>query len=117
MSHENQHDTEASAVSDTPTEVGNSSQSLDCPICSFESFEYHSDEGVYRAMFDAEEFEPATAVIGAVSTVAEIDPLDVEPLHSTIDSDALNTLFSDGRRSEGDLHVRFPVDGYGVSLS
>jgi len=90
---------------------------VDCDVCSFESFEYHPDEGVHRAIFDGSEVAPSTAVIGALSTVADVDPLNIEPLHSTVDTDALNALFSGKRHSEGDIHARFAVEGYSIKVS
>lgn len=92
-------------------------ESLDCSFCSFESFEHHPDERAYRAMFDAEIVEPSTAVVGAVSTVAGNDPRDIEPLYSTIDPDALDALFDRRKTAEGDLQIRFTIDGYDVTLS
>jgi hypothetical protein len=68
-------------------------------------------------MFDGDVVAPSTAVVGAVSTVADEDPLDIEPLHSTIDPDALDALFSGKRRGEGDIHVRFSVAGHSVTVS
>ena len=92
-------------------------QSVDCSVCSFESFEYYSDEEVHQATFDGDVVAPSMAVVGAVSTVANKDPLDIKPLHSTIDPDALNALFADSERGEGDVHARFSVEGYSVTLS
>ncbi|WP_418281497.1 HalOD1 output domain-containing protein [Halorubrum sp. DTA98] len=68
-------------------------------------------------MFDAEIVEPSTAVVGAVATVAGNDPLDIEPLYSTVDPDALDALFDRRKPVVGDLHTRFTLDGYDVTLS
>jgi len=68
-------------------------------------------------MFDGDVVAPSTAVVGAVSTVADKDPLNIEPLHSTIDPDILNALFSGKRHGEGDIHARFSVAGHSVTVS
>ena len=91
-------------------------KSMTCDICSFESVEYDTDEAEYRAIFDAEAIAPSTAVIGAVATIAETDPLDLTPLQKTIDTDALDTLFSPRPTADGDSQVTFVYDGYDVTL-
>jgi hypothetical protein len=68
-------------------------------------------------MFDGDVVAPSTAVVGAVSTVADEDPLNIEPLHSTVDTDALNAIFANNKRGEGNTHARFSVEGYSVTLS
>jgi hypothetical protein len=64
---------------------------------------------VYRAIFDADVVASSTAIVGAVSAITNKDPLNIEPLHSTIDPDALDTLFADSRRGESDIHARFSL--------
>jgi len=117
MSRDFHPDPEDNVSSEPSTGSASQTQSVDCGVCSFESFEYHPDEGVHRAMFDGDVVAPSTAVVGAVSTVADKDPLNIEPLHSTVDPDALDALFSGKRHSEGDVHARFSVAGHGVTVS
>jgi len=117
MSRDRQPPTEENVSPKAPSEPGSIPDSLECDICSFESFEYHSDDGVYRAIFDADVVAPSTAIVGAVSAVANKDPLNIEPLHSTIDPDALDTLFAASRRDESDIHARFSLKGYSIRLS
>jgi hypothetical protein len=92
-------------------------RSVDCDICPFESFEYYPDEEVHRAIFDEDVVAPSMAVVGAVSTAADRDPLDIGPLHSTVDPDALNAIFADSKQGEGNIHAHFSIDGYSVTLS
>jgi hypothetical protein len=117
MSSDSHPDSEDSVSSEAPTGSESHTHSVDCGVCSFEEFEYLPDEGVYRAIFDADGVAPSMAVIGAISTVADKDPLNIEPLYSTIDPEALDTLFAHSSRSEGDKHARFSVEGYSVLLS
>lgn len=117
MSRERQRTAEETVSPESTSRSGATPDPLDSDICSFESLEYHSDEDVYRADFDADVVAPSMAVIGAVSAVAGTDPLHIEPLHSTIDPDALDTLFADQKGGEGDLHAQFTLEGYSVTLS
>jgi len=117
MNRDSRPDTKDNVSSEASTVSEPQTQLVDCGFCSFESFEYHPDEGVHRAVFDGDEVAPSMAVIGAVSTVAEKDPLDLEPLHSAIDPDALDAFLADTKGGEGDIPLRFSVEGYSVSLS
>lgn len=111
LSTERDGPVQSSAGTDSTTRSGETA------VCSFESFESNPDEGIHRAMFDASEIAPSTAVVGAVSVVADSDPLEMEPLHSAIDVDALNALVGGTRRSGGDRHAKFPVDEFRVTVS
>jgi len=117
MSRDSPPDPEDTVSSEPLTGSASQTQSVECGICSFESFEYYPDEDVYRAMFDGDVVTPSMAVVGAVSTVADEDPLDIEPLHSTVDPDALDALFSGKRHDKGDIHARFSVAGHSVTVS
>ena len=56
-------------------------------------------------------------VVGAIATVNDCDPLEVDPLYHTIDPEALEALFASG--PEGPRHgaVTFIVDGLIVSVT
>lgn len=107
----------SSDQSDITCRTNSEARSLTCGICSFESFEYYPDERAYRALFDADESSPSEAVVGVISTAADIDPVDVEQLGSKTDADALNSLITNRRPFEGDVYVTFTLNGYDVSLS
>lgn len=92
-------------------------QSLSCSICSLESFEYYPDEATYRALFDADETSATEAVVGVISEIADIDPLDVEQLGSNIDTNALNSIVGTRRTFERDVHISFTLNEYDVTLS
>lgn len=56
-----------------------------------------------------------TKVITAVAERKGIDPIDLTPpLHSAIDPDALEALFSE--RDNGFVHVEFTYAGVGVTI-
>jgi hypothetical protein len=54
------------------------------------------------------------AVIDAVAREAGVSPLQLEPIASVVDPDALNGLFGDGR---GGVRVEFEYSGYHVCLT
>jgi len=56
--------------------------------------EYHEASGTYRTEFDPDTRPVCEAIITAVATATERDPLDVPPLYSVVDIDALATLFT-----------------------
>lgn len=59
---------------------------------------------------------PSYAVVEAVAGVADVDPLEMEPLHRAVDPDALDGIFGPtagaDRRSDG--CVEFDYAGYRV---
>ena len=61
---------------------------------------------------------PTAAVVTAISEQADADPTAIEPLHTVIDTDALNALFrqtaSAPSRARG---VQFEYLGYSVVLN
>lgn len=58
------------------------------------------------------------AVISTVATVAETDPMDLEPLYSAVDPDALNALFESPATdaSRDDIRVTFAFHGHEVTV-
>lgn len=58
------------------------------------------------------------AVVRAVASVLEADPLELTPIGAVVDPDALDGLFSARRRHDGrELTVAFEYAGYLVRLS
>lgn len=86
-------------------------------ICSFESFEHFPKKNRYRALYNHDKTEPSTAVISTVAEAADTDPIDMEPLHTTVDIDALDALMSPRRAVDGDLHISFRYHGHDVTVS
>lgn len=75
------------------------------------------DEGVYRINFDFTTVSPATAIISAVAAVTETDPLQIDPLYSTIDPDALNALFHWRNAQSSDIFLYFSIEGYDIKMT
>jgi|AntDeeMetagen134_2_1112570.scaffolds.fasta_scaffold00084_32 hypothetical protein len=89
----------------------------DRTITEFELFEYYPKEDTYRAFYDADRESPSTAIVSAVAAVSDTDPLDMDPLHTTVDTDALNSLITPHRAPVGDSHVTFEYCGCEVTAS
>lgn len=54
------------------------------------------------------------AVVDAVAAAAGVSPLQLEPIATVVDPDALNAVFRDG---ETGVHVEFEYSGYVVSVT
>lgn len=61
---------------------------------------------------------PSSAVVQAVSTVADEDPLDIEPLYDVVDPDALDTLFTQSQYYHGPPNgsIQFEYHSYTVVI-
>ncbi|MFW6152753.1 MAG: HalOD1 output domain-containing protein [Halobacteriota archaeon] len=61
---------------------------------------------------------PSTAVIEAVADETGRDPLDMQPLHHFIETDALDTLLSTAEaRGHVDMEISFDYAGVSVTVS
>lgn len=56
-------------------------------------------------------------VVGAIATVNDCDPLEVDPLYHAIDPEALEALFASGPEGPRYGVVTFTVDGLVVSVT
>lgn len=61
---------------------------------------------------------PSTAVVEAVADSTEREPLDMQPLHHFVESDALDSLLtSAAKRGFNDVEVCFRYEGVSVTVS
>lgn len=74
--------------------------------------EYDPDTDVYYAEFDSTETNASTAVVESVAEVRHCDPMDLEPLYHSVDTDALDAII-DG--SEG-VSVSLVANGLSVTI-
>lgn len=93
------------------------SPSLEQSLCNFESFEYHDDENAFRAIYSRDDESPSSAIISAVAVASDTDPLEMDPLHATVDPDALDVLLAPRRAAVGDFHIALEYQGYEVAAS
>lgn len=75
-----------------------------------------SESDVYRFGYDQDETPVNLAVVAALSEVIGVDPIDLEPLHTTVDTDALGILARVRATTTGDVHVTFSHEGHDVTV-
>lgn len=77
-----------------------------------------SETETYKVDFDIDERNPSTVVVTAISSINDIDPLELEKLNDHVDPDSLDSLFRPQRDGtpRGDGEVSFSFAGYEVSI-
>jgi hypothetical protein len=81
-----------------------------------ESLEFDRESGAYRARYDRDATAASMAVIAAVSNVLDTDPLELDPLHDTIDTDALDDLVRCRGPPNEPVDVSFTVEGHKITV-
>jgi hypothetical protein len=83
-----------------------------------EALEYSAETDTYRASFDSSSESVCTAVISTVAAVSETKPMELPPLYSVCDPDALAALVTPTviGPPNGDVHVSFTFAGYTVTV-
>lgn len=73
---------------------------------------------VYETEYETDtEQSPIVAVVKALATVKEVDPVEMDPLYDVIDVEALDQLFGeDGNTIEAAKILHFTVDGWNVFI-
>lgn len=81
--------------------------------------EYHEPTESYRTKFDRQTQSATNAVVTAVGTAAETDPLELPPLWSVLDPDALNELFDSATsdRDGDEIAIRFGYADHVVTVN
>lgn len=80
--------------------------------------EYEDDTDTHRGTFDDQEIAPSMAVVEVMAHVVDTDPLQLDPLHETIDPESIDRLCtraSHGRR-DGDRSIEFTYHGFDVTV-
>ncbi|AGN00870.1 hypothetical protein L593_04605 [Salinarchaeum sp. Harcht-Bsk1] len=81
-----------------------------------EAVEYSQDSVTVRTQFDHEKTPASMAVIATLADVLDTDPAALEPLHSTVDTDALDALVRVRPESNGDTQVALSHEGYSITV-
>lgn len=76
--------------------------------------EYEPERDRYAGSFDTSETEPSMAVVEAIADVTHSDPMDLAPLHRSVETDALDSLVSDA--DDPTLSVSFEVEEFTVTV-
>lgn len=81
-----------------------------------ESLEFDRESGTYRARYDQDATAASMAVIAAMANVLDVDPVELDPLHYTVDTGALDELVRHRDASNGSVDVSFTVEGHEVTV-
>lgn len=81
-----------------------------------ESETYHPASETHRFEYDRDATPASMAVVAALSEVTGSDPIELEPLHATVDADALEALTTVRHTPNGDVDVSFSIEGYRVTV-
>ncbi len=84
---------------------------------NLETIEVDQSSGTVRIQFDQEQTPASMAVIATLADVMDADPVDLEPLHATVDPDALNSLVGDRHETDGATNVSFTHEGHVITVS
>lgn len=80
------------------------------------SVTYQQDSETYRFEYDQDKTPASMAVVTALSDVVDTDPTELDPLHDTVDTDALDAVVGVRHPANGDVHVTFPFEGYAITV-
>jgi len=81
-----------------------------------EAVEYHQDSATVRTRFDQEKTPASMAVIATLADVMDADPVELDPLYSTVDPDALDELVRVRAVTPGDIRVTFTHEGHTITV-
>ena len=81
-----------------------------------EAVEYHRETATVRTQFDQEKTPPSVAVIATLAEVLDADPVELDPLHSTVDPDALDSLVRVRNGTNGDIQVTLTHEGHTITV-
>ncbi|TMT79080.1 hypothetical protein E2L06_19870 [Haloterrigena sp. H1] len=81
-----------------------------------EAVEYVPDSGTVRTQFDQEKIPASIAVIATLADVLDTDPVELDPLHSTVDLDEVDALVRVRSGTDGDTHVTFTHEGHAITV-
>ena len=81
-----------------------------------EAVEVSQEAETVRTQFDQEKIPASVAVIATLADVLDVDPVDLTPLHDTVDADALDSLARVRTGMHGDTHVTFTHEGHTITV-
>lgn len=81
-----------------------------------EAVEYAQESGTVRTQFDQEKTPASMAVVATLADVMDTDPVELDPLHSTVDADELDALVRVRNGTTGDTHAAFTHEGHAITV-
>lgn len=82
-----------------------------------ESFDQNGDTGCYRAAYDVSTVPPSLALASALAATMDADPTDIDPLHESLDPDALDDMVGDPIPSSEPVTISLFVEQFDVTIS
>ncbi|QSW99114.1 HalOD1 output domain-containing protein [Haloterrigena alkaliphila] len=84
-------------------------------VDSMEAVEFDIDARLFRAAYDCDRDSASMAIVAVIAVATNRDSLELTPLHSAIDSSALEDLFSAPKDSA--QRVSFSYEGFDVTVT
>lgn len=81
-----------------------------------DAVEYQLETAAVRTQFDQEKTPPSLAVIATLAEVMDSDPVELDPIQSTVDPGALDTLLRVRNGTNGDVHVTFTHESHTITV-
>jgi len=81
-----------------------------------EAVEYSQESGTVRTQFDQEKTPASIAVIATLADLLGTDPVELDPLHSTVDPDEVDALVRVRNGTNGDTHVTFTHEECAITV-
>ncbi|MDH5020570.1 HalOD1 output domain-containing protein [Halobacterium rubrum] len=72
------------------------------------------DTGTHRFEYDSGDTSPCMAVVSSLASVLGVDAVDLEPIHTTVEPDALNALV--GKQGDESVRVTWTHEGHVVTV-
>lgn len=82
-----------------------------------EAIEYHLDSQTVRTQFDQTQTPASLAVVATLAEVMDADPGDLDPLHGSVDPEALDAISRVRHKPSGDIHVSFTHEDHEITVA
>ncbi|WMT07128.1 hypothetical protein NP511_17285 [Natrinema thermotolerans] len=86
-------------------------------VDSMHAVEFDPDAGLFRATYDRTRDRASLAVVAAVAVASSTTPVDLEPLHTAVETAALDSLFPGSVDDAEPARISFPYEGFEVTVS
>ena len=77
---------------------------------------YNLESGTHRFEYDQEETPPSMAIVTALSEVMDVDPMELEPLQESVDTEALDALVYAQPTATSDVEITLSLKDYTVTV-
>lgn len=81
-----------------------------------ESLEYQRGSETYRAEYDRDTTTGSEAVVASLLEVMDRDPIELDPLYASINTDALDELVRVQDTTASDVSITFTIDKYAITV-